>query len=340
VANKFQTGFDQPLLHTMYVDKRLGGVNAVQTLSRLNRIIPEKAETIVLDFANDADEIRKAFEPYYEKTLLSEATDPNLLYDLERQLADFHVYDRAEVEAFSRIYFNPKSTQDQLYAMLAPCVDRYETIDKEERMNFRGKLTDYVRLYAFLSQILTFADADIEKLYAFNRLLRRYLPTEKDELPREIQKKIDMESYRIRQSWKGKIKLERGEGELEPIGAKGELIPDELELLSQIIRELNERFGTDFTDEDKVFIQQLEERLVGDPALVASVRVNTPENARLTFDHVVTDRLQDMVDTNFKFYKRITDDREFSKFFLDWLFERFRKSLRAENNNKQPNSKF
>jgi type I restriction enzyme R subunit len=340
VANKFQTGFDQPLLHTMYVDKRLGGVNAVQTLSRLNRIHPEKAETIVLDFANDADEIRKAFEPYYEKTLLSEATDPNLLYDLERQLTDFHVYDKAEVEAFSRLYFNPKSTQDQLYAMLAPCVDRYETLDKEERMNFRGKLTDYVRLYAFLSQILTFADPDLEKLYVFDRLLRRYLPPERDDLPREIQQKIDMESYRIRQSWKGKIKLERGEGELEPIGAKGELVPDQFELLSQIIRDLNERFGTDFTEEDKVFIQQLEERLVGDPALVASVRVNTPENARLTFDHVVTDRLQDMVDTNFKFYKRITDGREFSKFFLDWLFERFRSNLKTENHsNNQPNLK-
>jgi len=331
VANKFQTGFDQPLLHTMYVDKKLGGVNAVQTLSRLNRVHPEKTETIVLDFANDAEEIRKAFEPYYEKTLLSEATDPNLLYDLERQLSEFHVYDRAEVEAFARLYFNPKSTQDQLYAMLAPCIDRFETLDKEERMNFRGKLTDYVRLYAFLSQILTFADPDLEKLYVFSRLLRRYLPSERDDLPREIQQKIDMESYRIRQSFKGKITLERGEGELEPIRAKGEIVPDQIELLSQIIRELNERFGTDFTEEDKVFIQQLEERLVGDPALVASVRVNTPENARLTFDHVVTDRLQDMVDTNFKFYKRITDDREFSKFFLDWLFERFQKSLKTEN---------
>ena len=107
-----------------------------------------------------------------------------------------------------------------------------------------------------------------------------------------------------------------------------------MEPLSQIIRELNERFGTDFTEEDRLFIQQLEERLVGDPALVASVRVNTPENARLTFDHVVTDRLQDMVDTNFKFYKRITDDQEFSKFFLDRLFDRFRKSLKGENHYK------
>jgi type I restriction enzyme R subunit len=162
--------------------------------------------------------------------------------------------------------------------------------------------------------------------------LRRYLPHEREELPREIQQKIDMESYRITQRWKGKITLERGNGKVEPIGAKKDVIvtPDQVEALSQIIRELNERFGTEFSEEDKVFIETLEERLADDPALVASVRVNTPENARLTFDHVVVDRLQDMVDTNFKFYKRITDDPAFSKYFSDWLFERFLKGIKEE----------
>jgi type I restriction enzyme R subunit len=329
VANKFQTGFDQPLLHTMYVDKKLGGVNAVQTLSRLNRVHPEKTETIVLDFANDADVIQKSFQPYYEKTLLSEATDPNLLYDLERQLLDFHVYDNADINSFAKIYFNHKSTQDQLYAVLAPSVGRYKEMTKDEKVEFKGKLTDYVRLYVFLSQILTFTDADLEKLYVFARLLRRYLPPERDDLPREIQQNIDMESYRVQQTWKGKIKLERGNGEVEPIGTREVHgpSPEEIEPLSQIVRELNERFGTDFTDEDKVFIQNLEQKLAGDQALVAAVLTNTLENARLAFDHVASDRLQDMVDANFKFYKRITDDKDFGKFFLDWLFERFRKSL-------------
>lgn len=329
VANKFQTGFDQPLLHTMYVDKKLGGVNAVQTLSGLNRVHPDKTETIVLDFANEADVIQKGFQPYFEKTLLSEATDPNLLYDLERQLSDFHVYNKAEVESFARIYFNPKSTQGQLYALLAPCVECYDALSKEEKSDFRGKLIDYVRLYAFLSQILTFADPELEKLYVFARLLRRYLPVEPDTLPREIQQNIDMESYRVQQTYKGKIKLERGNGEVEPIGPKpgGGSGPEEIELLSQIIRELNERFGTDFTDEDRVFIQNLEQKLAGDQALVVAVQTNTPENARLAFDYVASDRLQDMVDANFKFYKRITDDKDFGKFFLDWLFDRFRKSL-------------
>ncbi|MBI4544425.1 MAG: hypothetical protein HY703_04445 [Gemmatimonadetes bacterium] len=198
-----------------------------------------------------------------------------------------------------------------------------------EQADFRGRLTDYVRLYVFLSQILTFTDADLEKLYLLAKLLRRCLPVDRENLPREIQQQIRMESYRVRQTGSGRIELERGQKELEPIGAKGTHAPapDDLEPLSQIIRELNERFGTDFTEEDQVFIRELEERLAVDPALAASVRSNTPENARLTFDYVVTDRLQDMVETNFKFYKRVTDDRDFAKFFLDWLFERFRLEL-------------
>ncbi len=325
VANKFQTGFDQPLLHTMYVDKKLGGVNAVQTLSRLNRVHPGKEDTAVLDFANESDEIQKAFEPYYEKTLLSEGTDPNLLYDLERRLADSQVYGKVDVDSFARLYFSPKATQDQLYSALAPLVDRFRNLSEEEQANFRSGLSDYVRLYAFLSQILTFADADLEKLYVLARLLRRYLPEPKGELPREIQQKIDMDSYRVRKTFGGSIALGRGEREIDPQKAeRPSPTVFELEALSRIIQELNERFGTDLTDEDKVFIEQLEEKLAADPALTASIRANTPENARLTFDHVVSDRLQDMVDTNFKFYKRVTDDRDFSNFFLDWLFERFR----------------
>ena len=138
-----------------------------------------------------------------------------------------------------------------------------------------------------------------------------------------------MESYRVQRRHTGKIDLERGQGEVEPVRGKGRygVVPEEIEPLSQIIHELNQRFGTDFSEEDKVFIQQLEEKLAGDPALTASVRVNVPENARLTFDYVVNDRLQDMVETNFKFYKRITDDPEFAKFFLDWLFDRFRSKM-------------
>jgi type I restriction enzyme R subunit len=329
VAEKFQTGFDEPLLHTMYVDKKLGGVHAVQTLSRLNRIHPDKEETMVLDFANETDEIEKAFKPYYETTLLTEATDPNRLYDLEFQLKEFHVFDTGDVDAFANIFFRPGTRQDQLYAALSPSVERFSELSDEERADFRSTLNDYIRLYAFLSQVLTFSDADLEKLYVFGRLLWRYLPKTVIDLPREIQQNIDMESYRIQRTFEGKIELERGPGEVEPPGAESKYgpAPEEIEPLSLIIRELNERFGTDFSEDDQVFVRELEERLAGDPALAASVRTNLPENARLTFDYVVSDRLQDMVDTNFEFYKRVTDDQEFARFFLDWLFERFRKSL-------------
>ena len=336
VANKFQTGFDQPFLHTMYVDKKLGGVHAVQTLSRLNRTYRGKEDTMVLDFGNEAEDIQKAFEPYYEKTLLIEGTDPNLLYDLQIQLEDFHIYTREELDNFTKIYFNPKATQDKIYAALSPVVDRFEEAEKEERVDFRHYLNNYIRLYAFLSQVITFIDADLEKLYLFARLLIRYLRISREELPREIQQNIDMDSYRLQKTSNGKIELERGKPDIEPIGPKSghSATSEELEPLSQIIEELNERFGTEFIGEDKVFIMQLEEKLFGDSSLEASVRVNPPENARLTFNHVVNDRLQEMIDSNFKFYKQITDDSDFGKFLLDWLFERYVQSMNIQKNDQ------
>lgn len=327
VANKFQTGFDQPLLHTMYVDKKLGGVNAVQTLSRLNRTCPGKEETAVIDFANTSEEIQKAFEPYYDRTLLSEGTDPNLLYDLQGQLADFHFYGTDDIERYATIYFNPKSTQDKLYAALAPVLDRFKEAAPDQQADFRSKVNDFVRLYAFLSQILTFTDADLEKLYVFARLLLRRLELKREQLPVEVQRSIDMESYQLKPTFSGKIKLERGAAELDPQkgGSGGGMDPGEVEPLSQIIKELNDRFGTDFTEDDKIFIQQWQDKLAGDAALEASIQVNTEENARLTFDHVANDKMQEMIDTNFKFYKQVTDDPQFEKFVLDWMFEQYKK---------------
>ena len=257
VAEKFQTGFDQPLLHTMYVDKRLAGVHAVQTLSRLNRIYPGKDETLVLDFANEPDDIQKAFEPYFDKTLLKESTDPNLLYDLQTQLSAFQFYTEAEVNRFANIYFDPKGTQDKLHAALAPTIDRYNASTKEDQAEFRGKLADYVRLYAFVSQIITFTDADLERLYVFGRLLLRKLPVTKDKLPIEVQRNIDIESYTVKQTSRGKIKLPRGTSELQPVGPTGAAIPlpEDLEPLSQIIRELNERFGANLGENTRASIQ-------------------------------------------------------------------------------------
>ena len=331
VANKFQTGFDQPLLHTMYVDKKLGGVNAVQTLSRLNRTHPEKLGTAVLDFANEAAEIKAAFEPYFETTLLSEATDPNLLYEIQTRLATFPVYTEADVTAFAVAYFNPKTTQGKLYALLADPVVRCLALSADERREFRAQLTDFVRLYAFLAQVLPFKDVDLEKLYVFARYLRRLLPAEREELPLEVQQNIDMESYRIQQTGSGKIALDRKPGVLDPSATKGAhgTAPEELETLSRIIAELNERFGLNLGPEHKVTLTQMMERLDDDPALDAAARVNTRENVRLTFDQKVEQVIQDIVDSNFELYKRITDDRVFGDVLKNVLFDQY---LRAHRN--------
>ena len=333
VAYKFQTGFDQPLLHTMYVDQKLNGIRAVQTLSRLNRVHHGKEETMVLDFVNDTDDIQQAFEPYYDRTILTEATDPNLLYDLETRLDDSAFYTEAELDSFAALYFDPKANQYKLHAVLHPVADRYREGTEDEQAEFRGGLSQYVRVYAFLSQILPFADADLEKLYVFGRLLLRRLPVSRERLPLEIQQQIEIDSYRLQETSRGGITLDRGEGKLEPARLKEAVAPtpNEKALLSAIIRELNEHFGTDFAEEDRVFIEQLEAKLNEDPALSASVQVNTPDNARLTFNHVAEDKLQDMIDTNFQFYKQITDDPEFAKHLFDFLFARYRKRAEKEH---------
>ena len=341
VANKFQTGFDQPLLHMMYVDKKLGGVNAVQTLSRLNRTHPGKKGAMVLDFANEADEIKKAFEPYYETTLLSEETDPNLLYEVQDRLVGFGVFTAGDVEAFARVYFVPKVTQDRLYAALEPARRRFYELAPDEAGDFRGQLSDYVRLYAFLSQVLRFADIDLEKLYVFARYLRRLLPADREELPREVQQNIDMESFRIRQTGGGRIALERQGRPLEPAGSKPRGPgAEELEALSRIIAALNERFGLNLGPEHRVTLEHIRSALDQDAGLDASARVNTRENVRLTFDPKVEDKIQEIVETNFDLYKRITDDAGFGQAIKNFLFDDYmRRHRRAEELLKLQESK-
>lgn len=342
VANKFQTGFDQPLLHTMYVDKKLGGVNAVQTLSRLNRTHPEKRGTIVLDFANEAFDIQAAFEPYYETTVLSEQTDPNLLYELQSRLLNFSVFTEHELGEFAKVYFAPKATQDRIYSVLALFKERFAALAEEEQHDFRSQMKDYVRLYAFLAQVLTFADPDLEVLYQFVRHLRRVLPSASRDLPKEVTENIDVESFRIQQTSSGTILLERQAGQLEPMRTKAHygMQSEELEPLSRIILDLNERFGLNLGPEHRVTLGQMMEKLDSDVALDASARVNTRENVRLTFNYKVEDAIQEIVDSNFDLYKRITDDPVFGDALKNFLFDQYLRGHRqAAELLKQPESK-
>ena len=248
-----------------------------------------------------------------------------MLYDSQRELSEFELFIEEDVEKFATIYYDPKATQDQLHAVLTPIKERYEEAEEQEQADFRKALNNYIRLYAFLSQIITFVDTELEKLYHFARHLLRKLPIKRHHLPIEVQQNIDLQSYRLQQTAQGKLVLERGNKEIPPMQTKERtlLAPDELEPLSKIIADLNTLFGTDFNEEDKVCILAIEERILQRDDLKDSMRVNSPENARLTFNLVVSDVLQSMVDTHFKFYKHVTDDKAFAERFLTWLFERY-----------------
>jgi type I restriction enzyme R subunit len=322
VANKFQTGFDQPLLYAMYVDKKLASVAAVQTLSRLNRIFNNKEEPIVLDFANDTDEIEDAFQPYYGHTSLSQGTDPNKLYDIQHEILETYVITKEDLEEFAKLFFDKKVKQDLLHPILAEAAERFSDLPPEKQEEFKKTLNTYVRLYAFLSQVIPFKDINLEKLYVFSKMLMRKLPVVDERLPVEVMEQVDMESYRIQLISEGGIKLESKEQPLEPSEFGGSLLsPGEKEALSKIIEFINDRFGTEFNDSDKVIAQQLQAKIEANPGLMASAKVNSKDKIRLTFDHLFDEKLQEMIDEHFDFYKKVNDNRQIKDALVAKMFE-------------------
>jgi len=334
VAEKFQTGFDQPLLQAMYVDKKLGGVNAVQTLSRLNRTYPGKPAPLVLDFVNEADVIREAFQPYYEATILSTETDPNVLYQLQAELDETHLYTAAEIDAFITAYFRGDWATDQakLYALFDPVIARLENISKDERRAFRGRLRDFVRLYAFLAQIVPFTETDWEKRFHFYRLLlkliyQRFPDDTGGGLPQEIRDQVDIGSYRVRQTYEGDIPLESRVSELKPVGEgayqAGSAEPEQ-DPLSIIIEELNTIYDIQTNGDSKNAIRFLMQKLMEDIALETGSKVNPPETFRTLFDDRADEHFGEMVDAFFKFYKKVTNNPRAKEHFFDWLFDQYR----------------
>jgi len=339
VAEKFQTGFDQPLLHTMYVDKKLAGVHAVQTLSRLNRTHPSKSETMVLDFVNRAEDIEKAYERYYEATILSKATDPNKLYDVQAELAHFGLYTTEQAAEIAELYLRKGEKAARLQPLLRAVVEKYQRIaDIEERVRFKHILRSYINLYAFLSQVMTFQDRDLEQLYLFARLLLRVLPQERERNPLAVQDMVDLESYRIQQTFSGRVQLQRGGGPLAPLSdlEDSELTDPEKAALSQIIKEINERFGTEFTEADRVFFAELKTRLAANESLQVSASINSRESVRLLHDALFDAVLQTMIESNFEMFKRINDDETFGRAVRDRIFEMVYGTLLAKVTGSSP----
>ena len=336
VADKYQTGYDEPQLHTMFVDKKLHGVRAVQTLSRLNRTHPGKEDTFVLDFANDVDSILDAFQPYYENTTIDEKTDPNHLYDLKNELEDYQVFWRSEVDNFANIFFSPyqtKSDQQKLYVFVNPAVDRYRALEKEVQETFKKQLTAFIRTYAFLGQVMPFQDEDLEKLYAYARLLRNALPkkvTERFDLNDEIA----LQYYKLQKVQEGQIELEKqGVVELHSMKDAGSNSYDaeEKSALSEIIEMFNDRLGTEFTEADQLTLESLKARLNENDTLVNQAKVNSKENFKYVFNDAFDDLLIEHLDRNEELIMQILQDDKLKKKVSRLLINDLFKTLEAED---------
>ena len=269
VAEKYQTGFDQPLLQAMYVDKRLDGVQAVQTLSRLNRVWAGKEAPFVLDFVNDPEDICDAFAPYYDRTQLLAASDPYQLEQLKHELDSMQVYHASEVEAFAKVFYVPLSRQQpgdhaRIEECLQPARDRFHVLDEDGQNEFRDRLSAFVNLYSFLSQIIPYGDSELERLASFGRLLLPSLQPARDG-PVDLGDDVTLEYYRLEHVQTHAAFFEDQEVYVTSPSAVGTGSPEEEKApLSEIIERLNERFGTNFTDEDRLFFEQVKERALRD----------------------------------------------------------------------------
>jgi type I restriction enzyme R subunit len=320
VANKYQTGFDQPLLMAMYVDKRLDGVQAVQTLSRLNRMVPGKETPFVLDFVNEAEDIYRAFKPYFDATSLQESSDPALLEQLKHALDGFQVYHWSEVEAFARIFYRAPNKQNpadhaHLQRHLQPAVDRFKAMeDEEQRGEFRDKLSSYVKVYSFLSQIIPYADPDLEMLYSFGRLLLPHLPLERDTGVVKLGDEVGLQYYRLQRVFSGAIELREGEGEYgvkSPTDVGTGKAKEEKAPLSEIIEVLNDRFGTNFTEEDRLFFEQIKEKATKSPEVVRLRRANPFDKFQLGLRQMLEDLMIQRMGENDRIVSRYMDDKAF-----------------------------
>ena len=326
-ADKFQTGYDEPLLHTMYVDKTLSGIKAVQTLSRLNRAHPKKHDVFVLDFLNDADTIRDAFADYYRATNLADETDPDKLHDLQADLDGTQVYAEEQVDDLVRRYLGG-AERDQLDPILDACVAVYMSdLDEDRQVEFKGKAKGFVRTYAFLSSVLPYNDAGWEKRSIFLNFLIPKLPApEEEDLSKGILEAIDLDSYRVEKKEMQKILLPDTDAEVDPVPTSGGGHRPEAELdrLSNIIRAFNDLFG-DIAWEDADRVRQLitetiPARVAADTAFRNAQRNSDPENARIEHDQALLRVMTSVMKDDTELFKQYMDNPGFKRWVADTVF--------------------
>ncbi len=311
VSNKFQTGFDEPMLHTMYVDKRLDGLQCVQSLSRLNRVATGKTDTLVLDFVNEPDQVREAFQDYYQTTTLPEETDPNRLYDLQSQLEGFDLYDEDNIDRFCHIFYSSDQPDEFLQSILDSVVEKWSELETNERDEFRSILRSYIRLYGYISQLITFTEVALEKLYIFSRHLSKKLPKRDQPDLQDVLDSVDLDSFRVQRTHDSlQLSLDAEDSEVEGIGSDVATIRDpERDLLSIIVQALNDAHQTDFTEEDKVDIETVYQKVREHEELRQVIEGdNTETNKKYKFDQVFDEILLDFVHSRIDLYTKLSQE--------------------------------
>ena len=327
-ADKFQTGYDEPLLHTMYVDKILAGIKAVQTLSRLNRAHPQKHDVFVLDFMNDADTIQAAFADYYRTTILSEETDPNKLHDLQAALDGYEVYAQAQVDQLVALYLGG-ADRDKLDPILDVCVAIYkEQLDEDGQVDFKGKAKTFVRTYGFLASILPYTNAGWEKLSIFLNFLVPKLPAPKeDDLSKGILEAIDMDSYRVEKKAVMKIQLPDEDAEIGPVptAGGGHLAEPELDRLSNILKTFNDQFGNiSWLDKDRVdrlITLDIPAGVAKDTAYQNAQKNSDKKSARIEYEKALIRVMNGVLKDDTQVFKEFVDNESFRRWLSDTVFE-------------------
>ena len=326
-ADKFQTGYDEPLLHTMYVDKILSGVKAVQTLSRLNRADPRKHDVFVLDFMNDAETIQDAFADYYRTTILSEETDPDKLHDLKAAIDGYQVYAPEQIDELAELYLSG-ADRDKLDPILDACVAVYnEALDEDGQVEFKGKAKAFLRTYGFLASILPYTNAEWEKLSIFLNFLVPKLPAPKeDDLARGILETIDMDSYRVEKQAAMRIQLPDADAEIEPVptSSGGGRPEPELDRLSNILRAFNDQFGNiSWTDTDRVqqmITQEIPAKVAADTAY-QNARLNSDrQNARIEHDKALERVMTALLKDDTQLFGEFSDNESFRRWLQATVF--------------------
>lgn len=343
VAEKYQTGFDQPLLHTMYINRRLSGIQAVQTLSRLNRMHPLKEDTFVLDFVNEREEIYTAFKQFYDGAIMGEEPEAGKLYELEAEISASELFTKEELEKFTKAYFKPKVKQvpvDHKIINIStdPAVDRFviELKENEEDANIlRGKLIAFRNLYSYLSQIIPFQDSDLEKLYAFLRHLLPKLPGKHSGVTYNFDDSVRLKYYRLQKECEGSISLDEGEVQAlkGPTDVGTAKAHEERVELSSLIEILNERLGTEFTLADQLFFDQVQEAALEDESLKEAAQANSFKRFSLLFDSAVEKLIIERMDQNMDIFAKFMNEGDFRDIIAPHIAEKVYGLFRKQNEN-------